>query len=110
MMGDIFISVIWMTLLFWLKPVGKIVRGFDFLGYRFGRQALALVEKTVINAVNKMRQLYEQKRTAPERTAVLDDYITRWLRWVSAGLPCRRIKIALIFVTRKALPIPEAAT
>jgi len=39
---------------------------------------------TVI-AVNKVSQLYEQKQTAPKRAAALDDYISRWLRWIVAG-------------------------
>ncbi|WP_342805613.1 reverse transcriptase domain-containing protein [Alteromonas sp. M12] len=66
--------------------IGKIVKTFDFLGYRFGLPELALAEKTITNAVNKVRQLYEQKQTAPKRAAALDDYITRWLRWVNAGI------------------------
>ena len=37
-------------------------------------------------AVDKIHRLYEQKQTAPERAAALDDYITRWLRWTTAGL------------------------
>ena len=39
---------------------------------------------TVI-AVNKVSQLYEQKQTAPKRAAALDDYTSRWLRWIVAG-------------------------
>jgi hypothetical protein len=31
-------------------------------------------------------RLYEQKKTAPERAAALDDYLTRWVRWTTAGL------------------------
>jgi len=72
--------------------IGKIERKFDFLGYRFGLPALGLAEKTITNAVNKVRQLYEQKQTAPKRAAMLDDYITRWLRWVNAGLGHKPIK------------------
>jgi hypothetical protein len=34
-----------------------------------------------------------QKQTAPKRAAMLDDYITRWLRWVNADLPEKPIKI-----------------
>ena len=73
--------------------IGRIEKGFDFLGYRFGLPDLTLAEKTITNAVNKVRQLYEQKQTAPKRAAMLDDYITRWLRWVVAGLDDKPIKI-----------------
>jgi hypothetical protein len=55
------------------------------LDYRFGLPELGLAEKTITNAVNKVRQptLFierEQKQTAHKRAAMLDDYITRWLR------------------------------
>jgi hypothetical protein len=73
--------------------IGKIARTFDFLGYRFGMPNLALAEKTIINAVNNIIQLYEQKQTAPQRAVALDDYITRWLRWANAGLVEKPIKI-----------------
>jgi hypothetical protein len=66
----------------------------DFLGYRFGLPELGLAEKTITNVVNKVRQLYEQKQTAPKRAAMLDDYITRWLRWVNAGIVEKPIKIS----------------
>jgi hypothetical protein len=68
------------------------------LSYRFGLSGLALAEKTITNAVNKVRQplLFirrEQKLTAPKRAVALDDYITRWLRWVNAGIVEKPIKI-----------------
>ena len=62
------------------------------MGYRFGLPELGLAEKTISNAVNKVRQLYEQKLAAPKRAAMLDDYITRWLRWVNAGIDAKAIK------------------
>jgi hypothetical protein len=79
--------------------IGRIEKGFDFLGYRFGLPDLALAEKTIINAVNKVRQptLFierEQKQTAPKRAAMLDNYITRWLRWVVAGIAEKPIMIS----------------
>ena len=73
--------------------IGRIEKEFDFLGYRFGLPELGLAEKTITNAVNKVRQLYEQKQTAPKTAAMFDDYITRWLRWVVAGLDDNPIKI-----------------
>ena len=73
--------------------IGRIAKGWDFLGYRFGLPDLALAQKTISNAVNNVIQLYEQKQTAPERAVALDDYIIRWLRWVNAGLDDKPIKI-----------------
>jgi RNA-directed DNA polymerase len=75
----------------------------DFLGYRFGLPELGLAEKTITNAVNKVREptlfiLREQKQTAPKRADMLDDYITRWLRWVNAGLDDKPINIVFCIV------------
>jgi hypothetical protein len=35
----------------------------------------------------------EQKQTAPKRAVAFDDYITRWLRWVNAGIAEKSIKV-----------------
>ena len=66
--------------------VGRIEKGFDFLGYRFSKTGLKLATNTLANAVEKVHRLYEQKQTAPERAAALDDYLSRWVRWTTAGL------------------------
>jgi RNA-directed DNA polymerase len=66
--------------------VGRIEKGFDFLGYHFGRADLRLAGKTIANAAEKIHRLYEQKQTARERAVALDEYLTRWKRWVTAGL------------------------
>ena len=63
------------------------------MAYRFGLPELGLAEKAITNAVNTVRQLYEQKQTAPKIAAMLDDNITRWLGWVVAGLDDKPIKI-----------------
>ena len=88
--------------------IGCIEKGFDFLGYRFGLPELGLAEKTITNAVNKVRRLYEQKQSAPKRAAMLDDYITRWLRWVNAGIVVKPIKISSCIerMTRQLSPVP----
>ena len=75
--------------------IGRIEKGFDFLGYRFGRQGLTLAEKTVSNAVNKLRRLYEQKLATPDGAAALDEYVTRWLRWANAGVDGLGLKTRL---------------
>jgi hypothetical protein len=56
--------------------IEHIEKGFGFLGYRFGLPELDLAEKMIINAVNKVLQLYEQKQTVPKRAVALDNYIT----------------------------------
>lgn len=66
--------------------IGRIDKGFDFLGYRFGGGTLALAQSTWNNFRAHLHRLYEQKRTAPEGAAALDAYVTRWVRWTTAGL------------------------
>ena len=89
--------------------IGRIEKGFDFLGYRFGLPALGGAKKMITNAVNKVRQLYEQKLAAPKRAAMLDDYITRWLRWVVAGLDDKPIKIVFC-IEKMTSPLSPATT
>jgi hypothetical protein len=84
------------------------------LGYRFGLPELGLAEKTITNAVNKVRQptLFiekEQTQTAPKRAAMLDDYITRWLRWVVAGLDNKPINIVFC-IEQMTSPLSPATT
>jgi hypothetical protein len=66
--------------------IGRIERGFDFLGYHYSRKPLQLAASTVRHFVARLHRLYEQQKTAPEGAAVLGEYVTRWLRWTRAGL------------------------
>jgi len=40
--------------------IGKTERGFDFLGYHFGPEGLAVAEKTLDNFVERATRLYEE--------------------------------------------------
>ena len=42
--------------------IGRIDRGFDFLGYHFSRKALTLASNTVKRHVARIHRLYEQQR------------------------------------------------
>lgn len=87
--------------------IGRIEKGFDFLGYHFSRTDLRLAEKTIGNAVVRMHRLYEQQRVALDRTARLDDYVTRWVRWANAGL--ESIMVLDVFPTaRGEVPIEKS--
>jgi hypothetical protein len=52
----------------------------------FSTYVLGVAEKTVDNFIARLHRLYEQKKTAPGRGAVLGGYVLRWLRWVPAGI------------------------
>ncbi len=80
--------------------IGKIKNGFDFLGYHFNGNQLALARKTVEKHVLHWHQLYEQqkkkKATSEEMASILDCYVKRWQRWAAAGL--QGIKLDEIYV------------
>ncbi len=63
--------------------IGKISRGFEFLGYKFGSKGLiGIAEKTIDNFMDKVIELYEQR--ASQET--VRGYIKRWSTWAHAGL------------------------
>jgi RNA-directed DNA polymerase len=77
--------------------IGKISRGWDFLGYYFDGKNLTVAAKTVTKHVLHYRQLYEKlrmkKATSIEMASVLGLYVTRWQRWVAAGLQGIKINV-----------------
>ena len=40
--------------------IGRIAKGFDFLGYSFEPKGLSIAPKTLANFLDRMTQLYEQ--------------------------------------------------
>lgn len=65
--------------------ISRVEKGFEFLGYHFGRDGLSLASKTIDNFLSKALRLYEQEmvQTRFER---LGEYTKRWLRWTTYGL------------------------
>ena len=59
--------------------IGRIAKGFDFLGYYFTPEKMSLAAKTIANFTQHIHRLYEQG--APENR--IGEYVTRWFRWVS---------------------------
>ena len=71
--------------------IGRISRGFDFLGYRFASLGLGVAWVTVERFVERVSRLYEQGATASR----IGEYACRWWRWVRAGLLGRLIGAGL---------------
>jgi RNA-directed DNA polymerase len=67
--------------------IGKISKGFDFLGYRFGQEKLRVSKRTLENHIRRLSRLYEQKKHQPNWKMLLDDYRQRWVTWVYSGIP-----------------------
>lgn len=66
--------------------IGKVEKGFDFLGYHFSSQSLRVADITWSKFVARLHQLYEQERTSQDIDVLLGVYVRRWQRWASAGL------------------------
>jgi RNA-directed DNA polymerase len=62
--------------------IGRIDRGFDFLGYHFLPGRITVARKTVENFVSRAILLYEQEPREAFTSLRLGLYVTRWLRWV----------------------------
>lgn len=65
--------------------IGRIERGFDFLGYHFTRAGLSLARTTIANFLEKASRLYEQKCRADSPATALEMYAKRWMRWSTCG-------------------------
>ncbi len=68
--------------------IGRIEKGFDFLGYHFSPGSLSVAATTLTNFVARVHQLYEREREKPLGSSTLGGYVRRWVRWVRAGLTC----------------------
>jgi RNA-directed DNA polymerase len=67
--------------------IGKISKGFDFLGYQFGQEKITVSKRTLENHIRRLTQLYEQKKHQPNWKMLLDDYRQHWVTWVYSGIP-----------------------
>ena len=45
--------------------IGRIERGFDFLGYSFSRGPLQVARRTLQNHASQLHRLYERRKTTP---------------------------------------------
>ncbi len=66
--------------------IGRIEKGFDFLGYHFGPDGLGVARATIEKFIKRASRLYEQKRIGKVAPDALGMYIQRWMRWVRSGV------------------------
>ena len=79
--------------------IGRVAKGFDFLGYLFSHRGLAVAVVTVKRYMERVRRLYEQNATASR----IDEYARRWFIWVRSGV----VRVELGEVGEGAIaPIP----
>lgn len=64
--------------------IGRISKGFDFLGYHFNGKTLQVAAQTIGRFTIKLAALYEQN--AKKTTKQVLEYMNRWLGWLKGGL------------------------
>jgi len=70
--------------------IGRVEKGFDFLGYCLWPDRLTVAQATVERFLARVTRLYEQEQGRPLRSAPLGSYVRRWVRWTGAGVPPSR--------------------
>ena len=68
--------------------IGRIEKGFDFLGFHFSRDGLRVAETSMRKFVERAARLYEQDRKEPSGSPRLGLYVRRWLGWAATPLLC----------------------
>jgi len=66
--------------------IGRVEKGFDFLGYHISPEGLSLAKKTVENFIGRAARLYEQEPREPYDSSRLGLYVGRWVRWLDSFL------------------------
>ncbi len=66
--------------------IGRIERGFDFLGYHFGPAGLSVAEKTIDQFVERATRLYEQEPGEAMASTRRGLYVQRWVGWAGSGI------------------------
>ena len=72
--------------------IGRIQRGFDFLGYRFSTTGLTVARQTVERCAARISRLYEQGAAV----SCIGDYVRRWRSWVKAGLGGKPVAMGFV--------------
>ncbi len=66
--------------------IGKIERGFDFLGYHFSPMGLRVATGTMVRFIEHAIRLYEQEPGEPCGPSRLGAYVKHWAAWAKGGL------------------------
>lgn len=67
--------------------IGRIERGFDFLGHHFDySEPHHMAARTIAQFVKRALRLYEQEPGAASNHSRLGMYVRRWVGWAVAGL------------------------
>ncbi len=66
--------------------MGRIEKGFSFLGYQLSPTGLSVAQPTLDKLVARALWLDERERGEGEAASPLAAYVQRWMRWVQTGI------------------------
>ena len=81
--------------------IGRVSRGFDFLGYAFKPAGLDAAPPTIERCAQRVSRLYEQGVDLVH----IGTYVRRWLRWTRSGLGALGAGLAERALERVRLPL-----
>ncbi len=84
--------------------IGRIERGFDFLGYHFSPEGLSVAKETLKRFCSRAARLYEQEPGELCDSSRLGVYVKRWLRWVAGGVTGKVARLQLYDATTHTRP------
>ena len=86
--------------------IGRIEKGFDFLGYHFSPEGLSVAEKTVEKLLARAVRLYEQEQGESLGSPLLGLYVKRWVRWAKGLASASTLSLDVL----KFLSFPDPQT
>ena len=69
--------------------IGRIERGFDFLGYHFSPKGLSVAKENLKRFVSRATRLYEQEPGEPYDSSRLGLCVRHWVRQFYGGIAAR---------------------
>jgi RNA-directed DNA polymerase len=84
--------------------IGRISRGFEFLGYFFSPSGFDIARKTFVRFAERITRLYEH---GVEKLRI-EEYTRRWFQWVRAGLRVNGKVGLLNYLSKQCIPIQRS--
>ena len=86
--------------------VGRVGKGFDFLGYHFDPSGLNFAGQTLALFIERLPRLCEHEREQPKGPSALGSFVRCWLGRALGGLGTGGFPISCVVSFASALPIP----
>ena len=78
-----------LTLAFDKTWIGRVAKGFDFLGYRLSPDDVTIAVRSFKRMTEKLSLLYERGADQARRRS----YVTHWLKWAQSGVALNKERL-----------------